>query len=140
MTFDSDAPEIAWKDVQVVALGKPIARIKGVKFSAKKEKELAYGRGANPLFIACGNKSYEGEIKLYQSEVEAMQRQLNSDEDLTDLKGFDITIAFRTQASPIITTYILKGVQFTEDHREMEQGDKYMEITLPIIFLRRQAA
>lgn len=141
MTFDSNNPEYAWRDVQVVRKGKILTRIRGVKFSVKKEKEYLYGRGENPHTIQSGNKSYEGEIMLPQSAVEKIQADLEPDEDLTDLVGDDIIVAFTKKNNPTqIITYILKGVEYTEDTRDIGQGAKFMEITLPIMFLRREVS
>lgn len=141
MTFDSNNPEYAWRDVQVVRKGKLIARVRGVKFTVKKEKEYLYGRGENPHAIQSGNKSYEGELMLPQSAVEKIQADLEPHEDLTDLFGDDIIVAFVKKTNPSeIITYILKGVEYTEDARELKQGDKFMDITLPIMFLRREVA
>ena len=125
---------------QLMMLGKLVTRARGIKFMIKQEKEYLHARGSNPHAIQTGNKTPEGELTLLQSEVEALQSGLEPDEDLTDLTNFDIVISFVKKGDPIVKSYILKGCQFTEDNREMKQGDKFMEITLPIMFLRREAA
>lgn len=140
MIFDSTNPEFAWANVQIVMLGKLLTRVRGVKFAIKKEKEYLYGRGENPHATQSGNKTPEGELMLLQSEVEAMQLGLDPDQDLTDIAPFDVVVSFARKGSPLIKTYILKGCEFTEDTRELKQGDKFMEITLPILFLKREAA
>ncbi len=140
MTFDSKNPEFKWADVQLVMLGKLVTRIRGVKFMIKKEKEYLHARGENPHAIQSGNKTPEGELTLLQSEVEALQNGLQPHEDLTDLGDFDIVVSFAKKGDPLVKTYILKGCQFTEDPRELKQGDKFMDLTLPIMFLRREAA
>ena len=38
----------------------------------------------------------------------------------------------------MIKTDELIGVQFTEDPRELKQGDKFMDVTLPFIFLNKK--
>jgi hypothetical protein len=38
----------------------------------------------------------------------------------------------------VVTTHKLLGVQFTEETRESKQGDKFMEITLPFLFLDKE--
>ncbi len=140
MTFDSNAPEFKWADVQIAMLGKILTRVKGVKFAIKKDKGYLHARGENPHTIQSGNKTPEGELTLLQSEIERLQEGLEPHEDLTDLAPFDVVVSFVKKGSIKITTYILKGVEFTEDTREMKQGDKNMEIALPILFLRREAA
>ena len=141
MTFDSKSTEYRWADVQIVMLGRILTRVRGVKFSVKREKEYLMARGEDPHAIQYGNKTPEGELTLLQSEVEALKLLLSPEEDLTDLPPFDITVSFvRNSAPGKIATYMLKGVEFTEDNRELKQGDKFMEITLPIMYLRRLAA
>lgn len=130
--------EFAWSNVEIALFGRVLIGARGVAYKASKEKELLHGRGENPHSIQSGNKSYEGTLTLLQSEVEAIQRQLPDDEDLTDLDGFNITVAYVPKNSPNIVTHILKGVEFTEDPREMNQNDKFQEIALPIIFLGRE--
>lgn len=140
MTFDSKNPEYQWSDVQLMMLGKLVTRVRGVKFAMKKEKEYLFARGENPHAIQTGNKMPEGELTLLQSEVEALQNGLQPHEDLTDLTEFNIVVSFVKKGSPAVHTYILKGCQFTEDPRELKQNDKFMELSLPIMFLRREAA
>ena len=38
----------------------------------------------------------------------------------------------------IPTIHKLRGVQFTEDPRETNQGDKFQDLKLPFLFLRRE--
>ena len=38
----------------------------------------------------------------------------------------------------MIKTDVLVGVQFTEDPRDLKQGDKFMDVTLPFIFLEKK--
>lgn len=137
--FDSRSPEFKWADVQITMQGRVVTRARGVKFTIKKDKEYFYGRGEDPHTIQSGNKTPEGEITLAQSEVEAMQANLSPHEDLTDLAGFDVTVAFVPKTTGKMSAYTLKGVEVTEDTRESKQGDKFNEITLPIMFLKRVA-
>ena len=136
MAFNSK--EYAWSNVEVAMFGRILIRIRGVKYSAKKDKEALHGRGENPFAIQSGNKTYEGELMLLQSELEAIQRQLDPNEDITDLPGFNITVAYRPKGGGAIVSHILKGCEFTEDPRDIGQGDKFQELTLPILFLGRE--
>jgi len=133
-----NSKEFAWSNVEISSLGKVLTKARGVKFTVKKEKEFLYARGENPHSIQSGNKSYEGELMILQSEMEAMIKQLKPEEDITDLSGVNITVAFVPKDSTKVVTYILKGVEYTEDSRDMKQGDKFQEITLPFLFLERQ--
>ncbi|PIB28916.1 hypothetical protein BFP77_08340 [Maribacter sp. 4U21] len=133
-----NSKEFAWANVEIALFGRVLIGARGVEYTAKKDKEPVHGRGENPHSIQSGNKTYEGNLMLLQSEVEAIQRQLRDDQDLTDLDGFSVTVAYVPKTGANIVTHILKGVEFTEDPRNMKQGDKFQEITLPIIFLGRE--
>lgn len=131
--------EYGWANVEIAMLGRVLTKARGVKYSAKKEKEYLHARGENPHSIQSGNKTYEGELTLLQSELEAIQRQLKPDEDITDLPPFNITVAYVPKDGLNVVTHILKGVEFTEDPREIKQGDKFQEIVTPIMFLGRES-
>ena len=131
--------EFAWSNVEIATLGRVLTRVRGVKYSSKKEKEYLHARGENPHSIQSGNKTYEGELMLLQSELEAIQRQLGANEDITDLGGLNITVVYKPKYGTSLVTHILKNVEFTEDPREIKQGDKFQELTLPIMFLEREA-
>lgn len=137
MAFNSK--EYAWSNVEIAMLGRLLTRVRGVKYIAKKDKQYVHGRGENPHAIQSGNKTYEGELMLLQSELEAIQRQLKATEDITDLEGLNITVVYKPKGIGSVVTHILKGVEFTEDPREMKQGDPFQELTLPIMFLEREA-
>ena len=65
--------EYEWSDVNVIVAGRPVTGIRGVKYSSKQEKELLHAKGNKPIGIQHGNKTYEGELTLLQSEYEAMK-------------------------------------------------------------------
>lgn len=130
--------EFAWANVEIAMLGRVLTRVRGVKYVVKKEKELLHARGENPHSIQSGNKTYEGELMLLQSELEALQAQLDDTQDITDLDPFNITVVYKPKTGADLVTHILKNVEFTEDNREIKQGDKFQELTLPILFLERE--
>lgn len=125
--------EYQWSNVKLFMLGRFITGLQGVSYTAKQEKEYIYGVGDEPRAIQHGNRSYEGEIKILQSELEA----LISSAPRKDLLGlqFDIVVSYVPQGDSKIITDTLKGCEFSEVPKGMEQNDKMMEITLPIIFL-----
>lgn len=133
MAFNSK--EFAWSNVEIATLGRTLTKVRGVKYVSKKEKEYLHARGENPHSIQSGNKTFEGELMLLQSELEAIQAQLQSTEDVTDLAPFNVTVVYKPKTGNTLLTHILKMVEFTEDPREIKQGDKFQELTLPIMFL-----
>lgn len=125
--------EYEWSDVTVVLAGRLVTGIRGVKYSAKQEKELLHAKGNKPHSIQRGNKTYDGEITLLQSEYEALKKA--SGGDILDA-SMDIVAAYgNPNAGDTITTDMLIGVEFTEDNTEWKQGDKFQEKTLPFLFI-----
>lgn len=135
MAFNSREYEFA--DITLVIGGKDVTGVRGVKYTAKQEKELVYGKGNEPLSIQKGNKSYEGELTLLQSELENL---IASSENKSILSlQVDAVVSYGNPSSgDTLITDILQGIQFTEEAKEMKQGDKFQEIKLPFIFLRKK--
>lgn len=129
--------EYEWSDVTVVLAGRLVTGLRGVKYSAKQEKELLHAKGNKPHSIQRGNKTYDGEITLLQSEYEALKKA--SGGDILDA-SMDIVAAYgNPNAGDTITTDLLIGVEFTEDNTEWKQGDKFQEKTLPFIYLDQKS-
>ena len=129
--------EYEWSDVTVVLAGRLVTGLRGVKYSAKQEKELLHAKGNKPHSIQRGNKTYDGEITLLQSEYEALRKA--SGGDILDA-SMDIVAAYgNPTAGDVITTDMLIGVEFTEDSTEWKQGDKFQEKTLPFIYLDKKS-
>ncbi len=129
--------EYEWSDVSVVAAGRPITGIRGVKYSSKQEKELLHAKGNKPHSIQRGNKSYDGEITLTQSEYEALRSAGGG--DILDI-SLDIVVAYGNPSNgDTVTTDLLMGAEFTEDNTEWKQGDKFQEKSLPFIFLDKKS-
>jgi hypothetical protein len=129
--FDTD--EYAWADVQVVMLGRPVIGIRGFRYKVSRTKTNIYAKGSKPVARTRGNKEFEGELVLLQSELEAMQKGLKKGQDITDMKPFDVVYAYAPEDSTDITTDIAKAVEFLEVEKGMAQNDPNMELTLPVI-------
>ncbi|MBQ7552948.1 MAG: hypothetical protein IJT46_01125 [Bacteroidaceae bacterium] len=129
--------EYEWSDVTVVMAGRLVTGLRGVKYSAKQEKELLHAKGNKPHSIQRGNKTYDGEITLLQSEYEALKQA--SGGDILD-SSMDIVAAYgNPTAGDVVTTDVLIGVEFTEDNTEWKQGDKFQEKTLPFLFIDKKS-
>lgn len=125
-----------WNDITLFAGNRDITGARSVKYTAKQEKEPLYGKGSKPLSIQKGNKSYEGELGLIQSELEALEVAAGG--SILDLELTVVVSYGNPTRGDAVKTDKLIGVQFTEDPREMKQGDKFMEVTLPFIFLDKK--
>lgn len=129
--------EYEWSDVNVVAAGRPVTGIRGVKYSSKQEKEVLHAKGNKPHSIQRGNKTYDGELTVTQSEYEALRAAGGG--DILDISR-DIVVAYGNPSKgDVITTDLLMGVEFTEDNTEWKQGDKFQEKSLPFIFLDKKS-
>lgn len=130
-TFDSK--QYAWCDISIAFGGRILIGATEVEYTEKREKDLLYGRGCKPHGIVSGNRSYEGKISLWQSELEAMTRDAPSN-DILGL-SFDLVVSYVPLDGGQIVTDILRHVEFTEVKKGMKQGDKNMIVELPIIFI-----
>lgn len=129
--------EYEWSDVNVVAAGRPVTGIRGVKYSSKQEKEVLHAKGNKPHSIQRGNKTYDGELTVTQSEYEALRAAGGG--DILDI-SIDIVVAYGNPSKgDVITTDLLMGVEFTEDNTEWKQADKFQEKSLPFIFLDKKS-
>ena len=104
--------EYGWEDITAYVGGRDVMGFRSIKYTTKQEKEALYGKGNKALAIQSGNISNDGEIGLTQSEVEALETAAGGS--------------------------LLVGVQFTEDPREANQGDKFQDLKLPFLFLERR--
>ncbi len=131
-----NSSQYEWADITVFAGGRDITGIRSIKYSTKQEKELLHGKGNNPLSIQKGNKTNEGEIGLLQSELEALEVAAGG--SILDLELNVVVTYGNPSKGDAVKTDQLIGVQFTEDPRELKQGDKFMEITVPFLFLEKK--
>lgn len=128
-----DTREYEWSDITVILAGRDVKGIRGISYTSSQEKELLYGKGNKPMSIQKGNKDFSGNIRLTQSEVCALEDAAGK--DILDI-SFNVVVAYGNPSKgDAMRTDLLKGVQFTEDPKTMNQGDKMMEIELPIIML-----
>jgi len=130
--FDSRQYEFA--DMTLEMGGKVITGCRGIKYTSKMEKELVYAKGNEPQHIQRGNLSYEGEITLLQSELETL-RALGTGSILK--LRMDATVSYGNPSNgDVLVIDKIRGLEFTEDGKEMKQGDRFMEVTIPFICLR----
>ena len=128
--------EYGWEDITAYAGGRDVIGFRSIKYTTKKEKEALYGKGNKALAIQSGNISNDGEIGLTQSEVEALE--LAAGGSLLDIQ-LDIVVAYGDpEKGDAPTIHKLIGVQFTEDPREANQGDKFQDLKVPFVFLERK--
>jgi hypothetical protein len=129
MAFNS--AEYSWSDVEIVLLGRKVTGAKAIKFKTSQEKDYIRASGNKPKGFAYGDKSYEGEITLLQSEVEALIEAAGKGKEITDIHGSNIVVAFAPLEGGRIKTHIVEYVEFLDFEYSMKQGDKHAEIAIP---------
>jgi len=130
-TFNSR--EYEWADLTLVLGGKDITGFRGIKYTEKVEREVIYGKGRNPHAIQTGNKSYDGEITLLQSEYEAL---VKSGKGSILSLSLDAVVAYGNPLNgDALITDRIEGIRFSEGSKEIKQGAKFMEVKLPFVAL-----
>lgn len=133
----NNSREYEWSDVTAVVAGRTVTGLRGVKYGSKQEKELLHAKGNKPYAIQRGNKTYDGELTLLQSEYIKLREACGG--DVLD-GSFDIVVSYGNPTKgDVVTTDILIGVEITEDSTEWKQGDKFQEKSLPFIYIDQKA-
>ena len=131
LTFNS--AEYNWVDIIAVAGGRILRGIRGIKYGEKIEREYLYAKGNKPWSIQDKNISYEGEITILQSELEAFIKS-SENKSILSITLDTLTVSYAPTDGELITDQ-LRHIKFMESIKQMKQGDGYQEITLPVMFL-----
>ena len=125
-----------WADVSLILGGRDVVGLRGIKYKESQEKELLYGKGNQPLSIQQGNRAFEGEVTILQSELETLKLLARKQTGRSSVLSLNLN-AVVCYGNPFkgdaMITDRLYGIQFTEEEKSLSQGDKNMEITLPFI-------
>lgn len=128
-----DTREYEWADVTLVIAGRDATGIRGISYTSSQEKEALYAKGNKPHGIQRGNKSYEGSLRLLQSEYDALNAAAGG--DVLDV-SFDVIVSYGNPSKgDVVKTDLLAGVEITSKPKSINQNDKFMEIELPIVML-----
>jgi len=128
-----DSREYEWADLTLILGGRDLTGIRAVKYTEAIEREPLYAKGRNPHSIQSGNIDYKGEIKMLQSEYEALVKAGKGTVLSLSLDGL-FAYGNPADGNALITDRAV-GIRFTEAAKELKQGDKFQEITLPFICL-----
>ncbi len=128
-----DSKEYEWSDITLMLGGRDLTGIRSIKYGTKQEKEAVYGKGNKAKTIQRGNIAAEGEIGVLQSELETLRAAGTG--SILNLR-LDAVVGYGNPSNgdTLIFDKVL-GVEFTEDIKEIKQGDKFMEGKLPFIAL-----
>ena len=125
--------EYAWSDIHAVMFGREVARLRAVKYGSKWDKEPIYATGNKPVAMGRGNKSFTCEIKVLQTELEAIITSAGGDP--VNIPSFDIAVAYVPVSGLPMKTDLILHAEFENFEKDSKQGDKSHEITMGITCL-----
>jgi len=129
-----DSRQYEYADGTLNLGGRDIIGIRGWKYSEKIEREALHAKGRYGHSIQSGNHAVEGEFSVTQSELETLIAEGKGSILNLKLDGI-LSYGNPSNGDTLITDKIV-SIMFTESAKEMKQGDKFMEVTLPWIALR----
>ena len=124
-------------DLTLFLGGRDVTGFRGMEYGSKQEKELLYGKGNEAISIQKGNISNEGTLTVTQSELETLVALGNG-----SILGLNLNavVCYGNPANgDMMITDTLFGIQFTEEKKSIKQGDKFMEVSLPFIYLKKRS-
>ncbi len=132
--------EYRFADIKVSLFGQKLTGLRGIDYKRKRNKELLHAQGDEPFSVQSGNADYSGSITMLKADFDALNTAAVAAgyTDITDLPGFPIVVEYSNAAKISIDTLV--GVEFDEYDEGLKQGDKFKEVTLPILYLRIKKA
>jgi len=128
--------EYEYADITVIAGATDIIGLRAIEYKQSAEKEPLYAKGRKAKSIQTGNLAYDGTLTVTQSAAIALGKSHPK-----GLLGVQLDLGVN-YGNPVdgdaLTTDRLIALQFTEVPKGMKQGDKFMEVALPFIFLDLQ--
>jgi hypothetical protein len=131
MPFNSRQYE--WADLTLILGGSDITGFRGLAYKEAIEREPVYAKGRRPHGIQSGNIAYTGEIKMLQSEYEALVAAGGG--TILSLSLDALASYGNPSLGDAMTTDRVEGIQFNEAPKALNQNDKFQEITLPFVAL-----
>lgn len=123
--------EYGWADVNVAISGVCIKGITAVSYGEKQDVSNIYGAGRYPVARGKGRITPTAKITLLASEVLAIQSQ-SINRRLQDIAPFDITVTYLPD-SGIVHTDKIRNCQFTENKRDVKEGDMSIGVELELV-------
>lgn len=124
-----------WADLSLVLGGRDLTGIRAVKYGEKIEREAVFAKGRIAHSIQSGNIMVEGEITVLQSEYEALVKAGKGSVLSLSLDGL-FSYGNPSNGDAMITDRV-ESIHFMESTKELKQGDKFMEMTLPFIAIKQ---
>jgi hypothetical protein len=125
--------QYSWEDVKVFMGGRFVTGIRGFEYGVERNLEFIYGEGSEPQAIGRGNKTPSCQLKILQSELEAI---ILSGGEPTGIPPFTVVKQYVRKGTAAIVTDVIEGVMISGWRKAMDQGATYMEITLSCTCLK----
>lgn len=119
-----------WASITVNLFGAVITGITGINYEEKQDMENTYGAGNLPVERGYGNISFSSGISILASEVEAITAQAPG-RRIQAIPEFDIVVAYIVGVQ--FVTHTIKQARFTNNKRDVKQGDKKIEVAFELI-------
>ena len=123
--------EYGWADVVLAINGVPVSGITAISYGEKQDVANIYGAGRYPVARGKGRITPSAKITLLASEVLAIQSQ-SINRRLQDIAPFDITVTYLPD-SGIVHTDKIRNCQFTENKRDIKEGDMSIGVELELV-------
>jgi len=114
--------EYSWSKMVTTIAGIPIIGITAISYSDSQEKMNNWGAGDKVISRSYGKYEAEGKVKLYLSEVLAIQAASDTG-NLTDIPPFTITVTYAKPDGTGTATDKLINCEFVGNGRDVAQGD-----------------
>ena len=127
-----------WADISFILGGRVVVGCRGINYKESQDKSLLYGKGNRPISIQKGNKKYDGNVTMLQSEIETLKELARATHgpsgSILDLNLNAVVCYGDPSKGDVMLTDLLYNIQFTEVDKGMKQGDQNMEVSLPFIY------
>ena len=123
-----------WADVKVNIGAMVLTSISAISYAESQTIEKVYGAGRYPIGYGKGRIEPSASITLYQEEIIALQKAATNGR-LQDLAPFDIVVSYLPEDGVIVTD-IIKGCKFTENKREISEGDTSVQVECELICMQ----
>jgi len=135
--YSINGREYEWADISIIIGGMPIIGFTAISYKKGVEKEVLFAKGRKGHTIQRKNETVEGSITFTQTQLE-MLRAASLPFGGILYARFDIVVSYGAetpQQVPKVQTDTIKGAEFTEYEKGMNQGDGSMEIAMPFLAL-----
>jgi hypothetical protein len=122
----------SWANIRMNIFGRTYEGFTAISYDDVVKKTNNYGAGRMPVNRTRGNYEPKCSITLYDYEVQAIQSGLPKGKRLQDINPFDITVSY-VDDNGIAVTDVIRNCEFTNNVRDIKQGDIKIEVKLELI-------